>query len=338
MYCKNKTFITFIFLFFIFCIFLGSCSTPYMTPSGKGIDASYIQETSVSGNKVNSFNEKILLSLGKIKYREYRLMPGDVVMVSVFGIEELQNLNGKINALNKVNLPLIGAVKIGGLTLQEAKKVLEKAFKEYVENPKVTIEIKEYNGYRVSVLGAVSKPDVYSLKGTRTVLDAIAMAGGLRKDASKTVILTHLEAKQRSSIIIDLNKLIEQWNIMDDLLLYPGDIVYVPKAKNIFVDGFVSHPDAYPMTEPITLSQAISRAGGMLIDADPTKVAIYRKSSSGSKIIYADMDKIRNGEQKDIALEPEDIVVVPSSAVKVFVYRFFGVSYGPTGPGARLGR
>ncbi len=316
-----------------------SCATPYMPPSGEGTNVSQVKETVKSGNTVNSFNEKLLLSLGKIKHREYRLMPGDVVEVSVFGIDELQNLTGTIDARKKVNLPLVGSVKLGGLTVPEAKKVLEKVFKEYVEDPKVSLEIKEYNGYRISVLGAVNKPDVYSLKGSRTVLDAIALAGGLRKDASKTVILTHMEAEKQNSIIIDLNKLIEQWNIMDDLMLSPGDIVYVPKAKYIFVDGFVRHPNAYPMTEPVTLSQAISKAGGMLIDADPSKVAIYRKSLSGNKkIIYADMDKIRNGEEKDIALEPEDIVVVPSSALRVFVYRFFGISYGPSGPGARMGR
>jgi len=333
---RNFSLIIFV-LPLLFCIF--SCATPYMPPSGEGVNATKVPETVKSGNKVNSFNERLLLSLGKIKHREYRLMPGDVIAVSVFGIDELKDLTGTIDARKKVNLPLVGSVKLGGLTLPEAKKMLEKVFQEYVENPKVSLEIKEYNGYRISVLGAVNKPDVYSLKGTRTVLDAIAMAGGLREDASKTVILTHMEAERQNSIIIDLNKLIEQWNIMDDLMLYPGDIVYIPKAKNIFVDGFVKHPDAYPMTEPITLSQAISKAGGMLIDADPSKVAIYRKSNSGNReIIYANMDKIRNGEQKDIALEPEDIVVVPSSAVKVFVYRFFGVTYGPTGPGARVGR
>ena len=309
-----------------------------MPPSGKGIPISQEPETVKSGNITNSFNEKLLLSLGKIKHREYRLMPGDVIEVSVFGIDELKDLTGTIDARGKVSLPLVGSVKLGGLTLPEAKEILEKTFKEYVDNPKVSLEIKEYNGYRISVLGAVNKPDVYSLKGTRTVLDALALAGGLKKDASKTVILTHMEAKKQNSIIIDLNKLIEQWNIMDDLMLCPGDIVYVPKAKNIFVDGFVKHPDAYPMTEPVTLSQAISKAGGMLIDADPNKVAIYRKSFSGSRrIIYADMDKIRNGDERDIPLEPEDVVVVPSSAVKVFVYHFFGINYGPSGPGFRAG-
>ncbi len=335
---KSEKFI-FVILVFPLLFFVFSCATPYMPPSGEGVNVSKVPETVKSGNKVNSFNEKLLLSLGKIKHREYRLMPGDVIEVSVFGIDELKDLTGAIDARNKVNLPLVGSVKLGALTLPEAKKVLEKIFKEYVENPKVSLEVKEYNGYRVSVLGAVNKPDVYSLKGTRTVLDAIALAGGLRRDASKTVILTHMEVEKQNSIIIDLNKLIEQWNIMDDLMLYPGDIVYIPKAKNVFVDGFVKHPDAYPMTEPITLSQAISKAGGMLIDADPSKVAIYRKSISGNReIIYANMDEIRNGKQKDIALEPEDIVVVPSSAVKVFVYRFFGVTYGPAGPGARVGR
>jgi len=313
--------------------FAVSCSTAYNPPSGEASPSFGANSPVTKTGGADSFNRELLLSLGKIKTRAYHLMPGDVVVVSVFGIDELKELTGTVDALQKVTLPLVGSVKIGGLTIPEAKKCLEKTFKEYVGNPKVSLEVKEYNGYRASVLGEVNKPDVYSLKGTRTILDAIAMAGGLTKEASRTVILTHLGADKRSSYVIDLNKLVRKWNITEGLLLHPGDIVYVPKARNIFVDGFVKHPGAFPMTEPITLSQAITWAGGMKIDADPSKVAIYRKSLSGKRTVtYADIDKMRNGEERDIPLEPDDIVVVPSSGIKVFVYHFFGIGVGPTGP------
>ncbi len=265
-------------------------------------------------------------------------MPGDVVEVSVFGIKELQDLKGTIGATQRVSLPLVGSVKIGGLTIPEAEKALVKPFKKYVSSPKVSLAVKEYHGYRVSVLGEVNKPDVYSLRGTGTVLDGIAMAGGLTQDASRTVILTHMEPGKKSSTYVNLDELIKQRNLSNKLLLKPGDIIYVPKAKHIFVDGFVRRPKAIPITQPITLMEAIAKAGGMVIDADPGHITIYRPlKTGGRKIIQVNLDEIRNGTRKDVKLAPNDIVVVPSSGIKVFVYRFFGVGVGPGGPSVRTG-
>jgi len=315
-----------------------SCSTPYGPPSvGKATSPESSGGTLEKGGG-ETFNKKLLLALGKIKQTEYRLMPGDIVEVSVFGVDELKELTGTINALNKVSLPLIGSVKIGGLTIPEAKKVLSGVFKQYVGNPQVSLRIKEYHGYRISVLGEVNKPDVYSLRGTRTVLDGIAMAGGLTDKASRTVILTHMEVENRSVTYINLDDLVKQWSLSENLMLKPGDIIYVPKAKHIYVDGFVKNPSAYPITEPISVTRAISSAGGMLIDADPSNVAIYRKLNTGKKeIIHVNVNEIRNGNGKDVMLKADDIVVVPSSGIKVFVYRFFGIGVGPTGPSARTG-
>lgn len=318
-------------------IWVASCSTPYGPPSVSEYSSSASAEHVVKGGE-ESFNKKLLMALGKIKQREYRLMPGDIVEVSVFGIKELKELTGAIDALNKVSLPLVGNVKIGGLTIPEAKKVLTDEFKEYVENPQVSLIIKEYHGYRVSVLGEVNKPDVYSLRGTRTVLDGIAMASGLTPEASRTVILTHMGPEKRSVTYINLDDLVKRWDLSEDLMLQPGDIIYVPKAKHIYVDGFVKNPSAYPITEPITVTRAISSAGGMLIDADPSNVAIYRKLNTGKKeIIHVNVNEIRNGREKDVMLKPDDIVVVPSSGLKVFVYRFFGIGVTPTGGAVRAG-
>ena len=330
----GKCLLAILLLFFVF-----SCSTAYNPPSFSE-KAPVKNPSEIKGSQGNeSLNKKLIFSAGKVMRTPYRLMPGDSVRVSVFGVDELQDLTGKIDATEKVSLPLVGNVRIGGLTLTEAKKVLRKAFEKYVTNPRVNIEITEYNGFRVSVLGEVEKPDVYSLKGSRSVLDVLAQAGGLKDDASRTIILTHLGPRNHSALYINLEKLVDNWKFSKDLMLQPGDILYVPKADNIFVDGFVRKPDAYPLTHPTTVTDAITEAGGMPMDADPTQVVIYRRNEAGNKkIIKVNIDKIRNGEEKNVLLEPNDVVIVPSSGIKVFVYHFFGFSVGPSGfPSARAG-
>ncbi len=328
------------FALFLLLVVL-SCSTAYNPPSiSKEGGTPVVTPSEIqAGGGNEGLNKKLIFSVGRIAHPPYRLMPGDTVRVSVFGVEELQDLTGKIDSTGKVSLPLVGTVKIGGLTIGEAKKVLQRAFRKYVTSPKVNLEITEYNGFRVSVLGEVEKPDVYSLKGTRTVLDVLAQAGGLKDDASHTIILTHLGPERHSAIYINLEKLVNNWKFSKDLMLQPGDILYVPKADNIYVDGFVRKPNAYPLTRPTTVTDAITEAGGMSLDADPTQVVIYRRNEAGNKkIIRVDINKIRNGEQKNVRLEPNDVVIVPSSGIKVFVYHFFGVGVGPSGlPSARAG-
>ncbi|RTZ89931.1 MAG: hypothetical protein DSY91_07080 [Deltaproteobacteria bacterium] len=326
------------FLLFLL-LFVVSCSTAYNPPSFEKASKATAKDLNAYWGGNEEFNKKLVLSVGRIKIPPYRLMPGDAVKVSVFGVEELEDLTGKIDAAGKVSFPLVGSVKIGGLTLAEARKVVKKALETYVMNPKVNLEVTEYKGFRVSVLGEVNKPDVYSLTGTRTVLDVLAMAGGLTDKASKTVILTHIGPEKNTVLYLNLDKLVDNMKFFDELMLKPGDILYIPKAENIYVDGFVRRPGSFSLTQPTSVTAAITEAGGMKIDADPTQVAIYRTLKTGEKkMIKVNIDNIRNGEEKNIMLQPNDVVIVPSNGLKVFVYHFFGFGWGPSGPTARAGR
>jgi len=126
-----------------------------------------------------------------------------------------------------------------------------------------------------------------------------------------------------------------------NIVLEPGDVVYVPKAGSVFVDGYVRRPGSFPLSTPITLTQAIALAGGMLDEAAPDKVAIYRVGEKGRRfMVKVDLDKIRRGEMVDPPLKDNDVVVVPSSGVKVFVSRFlgfFGFGFSRASGGASYG-
>ena len=331
------------FVYGIILLMLGACSTG-APPMGEHAATVAMQ---AQESKNEAFNQMIFkAATSRDKEIEYRMGPGDIIQVSVFGIPELEKLEGEIDSLGRVSLPLVGEVELGGLTLSQAQDVLTKEFSKYVVQPKVSVAIKEYHSYRVSVLGEVNKPDVYALKGGRTLMDVLAMAGGLTANASHTITLVRL-GKKRTSMIIDLNRLVaygtskegSQYNI----ILKPGDVVYVPKAGSIFVDGYVRRPGSFPLTTKLTVTQALALAGGMEWEASH-KVYIYRldEASGNREIVEVNIDKIREGEAKDFPLEVNDVVFVPGSGFKQFVSGFskffgFGWSRASGGSSYKLG-
>jgi len=323
-------------------LLLGGCATN--TPPVSEHAATIAREAQES--KSEAFNQMIFkAATNRGKDVEYRMGPGDIVQVSVFGIPELEKLEGEIDSLGRVSLPLLGEVKLGGLTLSQAQEVLTKAFSKYVVQPKVSVAIKEYRSYRVSVLGEVNKPDVYALRGGRTLMDVLAMAGGLKSDASHTITLVRL-GKERTSMIIDLNRLISYATSPQgskyNIILKPGDVVYVPKAGSIFVDGFVNRPGSFTLSTKLTVTQALAMAGGMEWEASHT-VYVYRlEKGGGRKVVKVDIDKIREGKEKDFPLAVNDVVFVPGSGFKQFVSGFskffgFGWSRATGGSAYRVG-
>ena len=330
------------FLFLPICVFLFSCSTPYTVDKGMEIAVKHDQE-----RQREFFNQKLLQAMANVGEVEYRLGPGDVILVSIFGIEELKDMEGQLDSGGDVYLPLVGKIHLGGLTVSQAQKELEKAYSRYIRHPRVSIVVKEYKSYRVSVLGRVNKPDVYILRGGRTLLDVLAMAGGLADDASHTVIL--ISPSRKMSKVIDLDSLVVSVEgrgkvPVDTLVINPGDIVYVPRAESIFVDGYVNKPGSFPLTTQLTLTQAIALAGGMMYEADQNNVCIYRLGKDGKRyVIKVDLAKVRSGEMEDPVLQKDDVVLVPSSGARVFVQKFlgfFGVGFSNprAGYSMRVGR
>ncbi len=335
---------------FVFCVFLTvivfqSCSTPYSVDRGMEVVARRDQQ-----RKGEEFNKRLFRMAVSVGGVEYKLGPGDVVVVSVFGVDELSDMEGQLDSQGRVYLPLVGKVSLEGLTVSGAQKVLEKAYSNYIKSPKVSIFIKEYRSYRVSVLGRVNKPDVYTLRGGRTILDVLAMAGGLTDDASHSIIL--ISPSRGKSEVIDLDSLVgnsEENPSMSQsrkpsprsLILNSGDVVYIPRADSIFVDGYVNHPGSFPLSNPLTLTQAIALAGGMRDEADSRNVYIYRLGNDGRRFaVRVDLDEIRSGKMQDPLLQNNDVVLVPSSGSKVFVHKFlgfFGIGFSRATSGGSYG-
>ncbi|MDP3040130.1 MAG: polysaccharide biosynthesis/export family protein, partial [Deltaproteobacteria bacterium] len=145
-----------------------------------------------SSRQVKAMNEKLLMSTlagRKTSQRDYKIGPEDLLEISVFEEEKL-NKTVRVSSQGNISLPLLGVLRVKGLTANELEKEVRDLLAEkYLQNPQVSIFIKEFRNQRISVIGMVEKPGVFEVTGQKTVLDMLAMAGGLKEDAGQFLFL-----------------------------------------------------------------------------------------------------------------------------------------------------
>lgn len=109
---------------------------------------------------------------------DYKIGPNDLLDVEVFGVEQLKR-TVRVNSSGQVSLPLIGPVSVAGLLPTEAEaRIAHRYSEKYLQDPQVSIFIREFTSQRITVDGAVARPGIYPLTGQMTLLRALAMAGG----------------------------------------------------------------------------------------------------------------------------------------------------------------
>jgi len=168
----------------------------------------------------------------------HALALADRVRIAVYQEEDLTSLT-RIDARGRVNLPLIGEIGIGGLTVIEAQAVIENAYKDgrFLRNPQVTVSVEEYAPREVSIQGRVRTPGRYTLpiESTLTVVELVTKAGGIDDigKGSAVSVTRILPDGTKKVFIVDVDSIIKgkKDSKIDDttLLLQPGDIVYVPE-------------------------------------------------------------------------------------------------------------
>ncbi len=160
---------------------------------------------------------------------QYIISPGDVLYISVW---ENPDLTGEVIVRpdGMISFPLIDEVKAAGLTISELDKEMTEMLKEYIRFPDVSISLRAMGGQRVIILGEVKSPGVYSLKGRKTVLEAVALAGGFTKDAVlNSVIVIKGGLKNPHPKRVDLASALKKGKMKEDIVLDSQDIVFVPK-------------------------------------------------------------------------------------------------------------
>ena len=162
--------------------------------------------------------------------RQYRIGPSDEIDVEVFQVPDLSGVE-KVNARGYINMPLIGLVMVAGLTEEEAEKLIaDKLKQEYLQDPQVNIDIKDYVSQQVTVLGSVKSPGVYPLKGPTTLLQVIALAGGPISiaDVDSVLVFRSNDKGEVVGYVVNLGEI--QTGAKKDPKVVGNDRIVVPKS------------------------------------------------------------------------------------------------------------
>jgi polysaccharide export outer membrane protein len=170
---------------------------------------------------------------------EFLLGPADRISINVLstsekGVEAEPNLNGtySIDPDGNISVHLIGSVHVTGMTPNLLRETLQKRLGEYIVHPDVTVTVDQIINSRILVLGEVRFPGVYGLARETTALDAIALSGGHMISALLwNVKIVRGNLAQNPTIInVNLERVFKQGDLSQNIVLQPGDIVFVPKT------------------------------------------------------------------------------------------------------------
>jgi polysaccharide export outer membrane protein len=341
---KTTLFLSMLFLAFV----LSSCASTSSSQK-EAMTTEQMSRQIESAKRVKLMNEKLLMSPISTKtapQRDYKIGPQDLLEISVFEVEKL-NKTVRVSSQGNVNLPLIGVLKVKGLTPEELEKEIRSLLAEkYLQDPHVNVLIKEFRNQQISVMGAVKNPGVFDVTGGKTILDMLAIAGGLREDAGQLLFLLRSPREEEISqkgkrefdrrpetFVIDLEGLLVEGNLKLNVSLLHGDVINVPVSGKVFVGGQVRSPGGFTRGKTMTLGQAIIQAGGLKFEAraSETRLIRYSEKGTGKEVLSFDVYAIQKGKEKDPYLKDNDIIFVPSSVVKSLlgtVKDVFSASFG----------
>jgi polysaccharide export outer membrane protein len=245
----------------------------------------------------------------------YQLGPDDVLEIKVFEMDQFDR-SVRVSGDGRINMPLIGWIRVQGLVPEEAAARLTEALQEqFVQNPQVSVFVKEFNSRELSLLGAVDKPATYPLLGRRSLLQVLADAGGVTEDADEVLyVFRQSDDGRRARLLVPLSELLLKGNPHWDIWLQPGDVVSVPPQKLIRVSvlGAVEKPGIYELRQDETsLLKALASAEGLHTRASRKGIQIQRLDDSGKEIILnVNLGDILSGKRPDVPLQEGDVVFV----------------------------
>jgi polysaccharide biosynthesis/export protein len=263
---------------------------------------------------------------------DYEIGPGDVLHIVVLGQADLTG-DFSVDPEGLATLPIIGKLKCGGYSAPEIERKLTALLADgYLKRPQVSVSVKEYGSQKVFVTGEVQKPGPYPLKSDRSLLALMADIGPLTTNAGHEVLVIRPPFGAGGSPIAPLGgdggispdpavsgtgaafdipgaetfrvslQELQSGNPERNILLQPGDTVYVPRAAQIYVTGSVARPGPYRFQEGTSLLQALTVAGGVTERGSSKRVKILR-IVGGKKVEL-------KGQLADL-VQPEDTIVVP---------------------------
>jgi polysaccharide export outer membrane protein len=262
----------------------------------------------------------------------YRIGPGDVLDIRIYNRPQLSRDAVRVEGNGMIRMPLIeNEIQAACLTEGELAKEISTRYAKYYKNLQVDIFIKEYHSKQVAIIGAVNEQSRFELQRRVRLLELLTYAKGPSAKAGQTINIVHSTAVSpcKQTDDTDTAAAFSSYKLSDVLLGDPksnpyldaGDIVTLPEADQVYVVGNVFMPLTIALKEPITLTRAIAMAGGLKQDTRKDKIRILRQEPGTTirKEITVDLSAIEKKSSEDLALAPNDIIDVPTSAGKSFL-------------------
>jgi polysaccharide export outer membrane protein len=242
--------------------------------------------------------------------------PGDELDIAVYGAPDLSE-HTRVSGTGNISMALIGDVRVAGLSNSEAEGAIESQLRRnnIVNDPQVSVYVKEYTNSGISVAGEVVKPGFYSILGPHRLFDVLQAAGGPTDRAANKVVISHRD--QKDAVTFNISKDPAEM-ASSNVALQPGDTVLVPKAGIVYVLGEVTRPGGYVLnsTGGVTVLQVVAVAGGPTHLASAGKTRLLRRVQNGFQEEKIDVTKLLRGKARDVSVRDEDILFIPTSTMK----------------------
>ena len=237
---------------------------------------------------------------------EYRLGPGDIVKISVYGNPDLAT-ETEVSQGGKISFPLVGEVAVGGLTRGEAERAISESLGKggFVPNAYVNMLVSQYRSQQVSVVGEVNKPGNYAINKASSVTELLAMAGGITAKGSSVIAVIRKDSKGGTvRQEIDTRKLFAGSDAAN-VRITQDDVIYVPAMPVFYIYGEVRQPGSYPLAPDMTVRQALSVGGGLTVRGTERGVRLDRKDKDGKVV--------SRRPNLDDKLRPDDVLQIAES-------------------------
>lgn len=255
----------------------------------------------------------------------YLLGPGDLLRLSVWNRKDVSRDGIVVSPDGSITVERIGKINVGGRTVEDVTKEISSKLSHFYERPEVTLSIEKYNNNKAFVLGRVTNPGVVHFPGKGTLLEALALAGGLpvvQKDAflTKCSII-----RGKDTIIwIDLRELLGNGNVALNARLKNNDVVFIPESEDelVYVMGEVKTPGAIRLKAKLTFMDALMLSGGPTKEAGLADSYLIRFENGKGTVVRVDLAAmLRNADlSKNYMLHDNDILYIAPSGLTNFQY------------------
>jgi polysaccharide biosynthesis/export protein len=246
---------------------------------------------------------------------DYHVGPGDVLEITVLGNADLSR-SVTVQTTGTITFPLLNEVDVAGMTPADIqRKVTTLLAKDFLVDPHVEVRVKEYQSQFVIVLGEVNTPGRKVLRGGSRLIDVLVESGGFNPHASGEVVITRTDGTFEGGAKVLRMRLGSAFSVQDyvglEMPLRNGDVISAAARQYVTVEGEVQRPGRYAIEGDLTVTGAISTAGGLTrFGSSDVKVRRIDSASGKVTITKVDLKSIRKGSLPDPAVSPNDVITV----------------------------